>query len=164
MDAQFGIALLNLGEHRVEAVAQDSEFIAARLDRSQRIVLFAGHLRGHLSQFQDGIGDDALQQARQQHRQHQRRREHRGHDDDLALDLGVEHIQRDSQVNASDDSLSSRLSRVRPTAARRPRVTRVRQCHSSCVPFSSPDRRMPFELVPGLISRVELPGIHQSAR
>ena len=58
---EFGIALLNLAEHLVEAIEQQPDFIVKFLGDAQRVISTGGNFRGGRGELQNRFGNDALQ-------------------------------------------------------------------------------------------------------
>ena len=64
---QFGVALLDLAQHFVEAIAQFAYLVAAFLGHPAGVVAGAGYALRRFGQVEDGVGDLLLEEDGQQH-------------------------------------------------------------------------------------------------
>ena len=82
---QLLVAGLNLRQHLVEAIYQQSQFVLAMFGGAERIILFGGDDFRRLRQMQDRLGDHALEFGGEQIRGEQRRQHDHGNDPGVTL-------------------------------------------------------------------------------
>ena len=95
--------MLDLIEHSIERLEQNSNFSASVASHAERVVVFVRNPPGHFSQRQQRVRNSTLHKNREEHRREQRH-EHGGRDDPAILsDLSMETFTTCLQIDRADD-------------------------------------------------------------